>query len=99
MTGAETVPVRYEVKALEPVRGAGRLVGLALVEVEVAGVILTLQGVQVLHGGGGGLTCRAPCFRHPRDGRGLPAVVLPAALADAIAAEVLELAAQEIARS
>ncbi|UFN48911.1 hypothetical protein LPC08_23425 [Roseomonas sp. OT10] len=98
MTDAETVPVRYEVKGLEAVRGAGRLAGLAVVDVEIAGGLLTLQGVQVVRETDGSLTCKAPVFRHPRDGRWLPAVVLPPELRDAIGQEVVELA-EKIARS
>ena len=87
----ETVPVSYEVLQVEPVHGSGRLVGLAVVRVELAGVELTLQGVQVRHGPAG-LVVDAPQFRHPRDGRWLPAVVLPPELRDAIGREVLALA-------
>ncbi|MFC7552648.1 hypothetical protein ACFQU7_10855 [Pseudoroseomonas wenyumeiae] len=88
---SETQTVRYEVLGIEPVRGAGKLVALAVVEVEVEGVTFTLQGVQVRQEAAGPV-CQAPVFRHPKDGRWLPAVVLPPALADAIAVEVLEIA-------
>lgn len=84
----DTVPVEYRVIGTEPVHGRGRLERLAIVEVEVAGIVLTLQGVQVMRGPDGRRTCRAPTFRHP-DGRWLPAILLPVELSDAIAAEVL----------
>lgn len=89
-TGAgETVPVRFTVLGVEPVRGTGRLVGLAVVDVDLAGVVLTLQGVQLVRDPAGRLTCRAPVWRHPVSGRWVPAVVLPPELSEAIAAEVL----------
>ncbi|PHK93794.1 hypothetical protein CR162_16900 [Pseudoroseomonas rhizosphaerae] len=87
----EMQDVRFEVLGVERVAGAGKLKALAVVLVEVEGVQITLQGVQVVQGADG-LCCRAPTFRHPRDGRWLPAVALPPVLADAIAAEVLEIA-------
>ena len=43
----DTVPVAFKVASLEPVRGAGRLIALAVVDVEIAGILVTLQGVQV----------------------------------------------------
>lgn len=64
----ETVPVEYRVIGTESVHGRGRLERLAVVEVEIAGIVLTLQGVQVMRDPAGRLTCRAPTFRHPRDG-------------------------------
>jgi stage V sporulation protein G len=85
----DTVPVSFVVEGVEPARDRGRLVGLAIVAVEVGGAWLQLQGVQVIRDAAGALTCRAPVFRHPRDGRWLPAVLLPPELTDAIAAEVL----------
>lgn len=85
----ETVPVRFEVLGVEAICGAGRLLGLANVLMDVAGVELTLQGVQLVRGHHGSLSVQAPQFRHPRDGRCLPAVLLPLELRDAVAAEVL----------
>lgn len=96
---SETVPVTYTVLHVERVQGAGRMVGLAVVELEVAGAVLTLQGVQVVREGDGSLTCKAPTFRHPRTGQWLPAVVLPPELRDAIGREVVEVAAERISRS
>lgn len=86
---AGTVPVAFAVRGLETVRGAGRLVALAIVTIEVAGVELLLQGVQVVRGHAGSLQVQAPVFRHPASGRWTPAVVLPPALRDALGAEIL----------
>ena len=99
MSEAEVVlvPVRYEVLGIETVRGAGRLVALAVVVLEVEGVSLTLQGVQVVRDGES-LTCRAPTFRHPRTGCAWPAVVLPPVVAAAVAAEVLDLLPEAISQ-
>jgi hypothetical protein len=85
----ETVPVGLTVIGVEPVRGSGKLIALGIIKLDIGGVIFRLQGVQILRQRDGSLTCAAPCFRHPRDGRWLPAVLLPPELSDAIAAEVL----------
>ncbi|MBI0432986.1 hypothetical protein [Roseomonas sp. KE0001] len=95
---SETVSVGYEVLGVEPVLGAGRLVALAVVAVEVAGLVVTLQGVQVNRAADGSLSCAAPVFRHPRTGRWLPAVSLPQRLSEAVAAEVLATAREKIAQ-
>lgn len=89
---SETVPVRFEVRQVEPVRGAGKLLGLAVVVLDVAGVELVLQGVQLVRDGSGALSVRAPAWRHPGSGQWLPALVLPDKLRDAIGAEVLAVA-------
>jgi hypothetical protein len=86
---SDTVDVTYSLRGIERVAGAGRLIGLAILELDVAGVVLTLQGVQVRRRADGGLACEAPTFRCPRTGKSLPAVILPDALSAAIAAEVL----------
>lgn len=87
----ETTTVNIEVMGVEPVRGTGRLLGLAIVRLEFDGVELTLQGVQVTRAASG-LSVQAPQFRHPRDGRWLSAVLLPDELRDAIGREVLNVA-------
>jgi len=84
----DTASASFEVLGVEPVRGAGRLVGLAIVRVELEGVELVLQGVQVLRTPAG-LTVQAPTFRHPKHGCSVPSVILPPELRDAIGAEVL----------
>ena len=84
-----TQAVEFTVGKVERVRDRGALVGLAIVEVDVGGVVFTLQGVQVVQTPAGGLECRSPVFRHPAAGTWLPGVLLPPELAEAMAAEVL----------
>ena len=88
---ADTCPVAVTVIGVEPVRGAGRLIGLAVVELDVCGVVFTLQGVAITRGPAGGTVVQSPLFRHPNRGGGalLPAAVLPPDLAAALANEVL----------
>ena len=85
---AETLPVVYRVLGIERVVGASRLLALALVELEISGVVLRLQGVQVRRLSDG-IGVEAPQFRHARTGKWLPALVLPAELSRALADEVL----------
>jgi hypothetical protein len=85
----ETIPVEYRVLGVERAIGTGRLLALANVEIDVAGVVLRLQGVQVRRGTKG-LECSAPVWRHPHLGRWLPAVTLPPELLRAIAVDVLD---------
>ena len=73
----------------ERVAGASRLLALALVELEISGVVLRLQGVQVRRRAEGGIGVEAPQFRHARTGKWLPALVLPPELSRALADEVL----------
>ena len=47
MLPTDTVAVEYRVLGVEPVRGAGRLEALAAIELDVAGVVIVLQGVQL----------------------------------------------------
>ena len=83
MTG-DTTPVTITILSVERV-AKGDVVALATVELEVAGVVIVLQGVAVTRQG----RCRAPLFRHPRTGHWLPAVRLPTSLSSAVATEVL----------
>lgn len=85
----DTIPVEFRVLAMLPVTGRGRLLYLADVTLEIAGVELVLQGVQVVRDEANRLVCGMPQFRHPTTGTGHPAVVLPVELEDAIAAELL----------
>lgn len=85
----DTVPVRFEVLGVERLAGAGRVVALANVLVKVAGVSFELQGLRLVKEAGG-IGVEAPQFRHPRDERYLPAIVLPPELRDPIGREVLE---------
>ena len=84
----DTMPVTFRLTGLERIHAPGKLVALAVVELEIGGAVLTLQGVQVLRLPNGQTECRAPCFRSST-GRWLPAVMLPPGLASALAAEVL----------
>lgn len=83
----DTETCRVVVLGVVPIRGAGRLVAMAGVSVEIAAVELLLQGVQVVRGRDG-LECRMPQFRDT-DGQWAPAIVMPAELRDAIADAVL----------
>src|SRR5215469_14095527 len=74
---------------VEPVRGAGRLEALAAIELDVAGVVIVLQGVQLRRRADGDFDCAAPAFRHPRTGQWFPAVILPPELRTALGKEVL----------
>src|SRR4051794_9498564 len=83
-----TTSVRFEVLGVEMVR-AGRVLALANVSVEIEGGGFTIQGARIVRGRAGGLTVEAPQWRRPRNGRELPAVILPPDLRDAIGAEFL----------
>jgi stage V sporulation protein G len=87
MSEAATTIVSFTVLGIEPVRGAGRLIALASVEIELDGVILIMQGVRVVRMGDGILT-EPPKFRDPRTGDWLPALIVPAELGEAIAREL-----------
>ena len=87
MTEAPTTTVNFTVTGIERVRGAGRLVALAQVELELDGVVLVMQGVRVMRQGGR-ITTQAPRFRDPRTGDWIPALIMPAELGQAIAREL-----------
>lgn len=82
-----TATVSFVVTGLERIRGAGRLVALATVEIDLEGVVVLVQGIQVIQGRGR-IATRAPCFRNPKTGAWLPAVILPDELSTAIAEEL-----------
>jgi hypothetical protein len=84
----DTVPVEYRVVGVEPVRGSGRLVALAIIELDVAGVAI-VQGVQIRRSPDGRLNCLALTWRNPRTGQSIPAVLLPLEFAAALGNEVL----------
>ena len=88
MNDVERVTVTLTIIGVEQVRDRGSLIGLAIVEMEIAVVILTLQGVQVLRSPNGSLTCRSPQFRRT-NGVWTSAVVLSPDLAVALGDEVL----------
>jgi len=84
----DTQTVRFELLGFQRMRDAGRLKALAVVEIEIAGVVVVLQGVQVMAEPSGGMAVRPPHHR-AADGQLRPSVGLPKALRDALAAEVL----------
>jgi hypothetical protein len=79
--------VTFTVTALERIDGRGRLLALAALEIDFDGVVLQLQGVQVIRQGKR-ITTQAPRFRDPKNGVWVPAVILPDELGTAIAREV-----------
>ena len=88
---ADTCPVAVTVLGVERVTGRGSLVALAIVELDLFGVVVTLQGVQVHRRPvGGSVEVRSPVWRHPRTGAWLPGVLLPPELADALTGQVIE---------
>ncbi len=79
--------VTFTVTGLERVEGHGRLLALAALEIEFDGVILAVNGVQVIRQGKR-LATQAPRFRNPKTGVWAPAVILPDELGAAIAQEI-----------
>jgi hypothetical protein len=79
--------VTFTVTGLERIRGHGRLLALAALEIEFDGVTLGLHGVQVIRQGKR-ITTQAPRFRNPKTGVWAPAVILLDELSAAIAQEV-----------
>jgi hypothetical protein len=96
VTGArdDTTAALVTIIGLERVAGSGKLAALAVVEIEIAGIPIRLQGVKIIRRLDGRLGCEAPCFRAP-DGRWAPAVILPPDLAEGLAAEVFAAMARE----
>jgi hypothetical protein len=92
-----TATVTFVVTGLERINGAGRLVGLATVEVDLEGVVVVIQGVQVIRDRRR-ITTQAPRFRDPRTGAWTPAVILPDELGVAIAAELHQMLTRQPGR-
>lgn len=90
MNADSTATVTFVVTGLERLSGAGRLVALATVEIDLEGVVIVVQGVQVIRHRGR-ITTQAPRFRNPRTGVWMPAVILPHELGSAIAGELHEM--------
>ncbi len=86
MADPEYQIVEYRVLGIQRLK-AGPLIGLAVVELTIAGVILQLQGVQLFKESGGGLAVRAPRFRDA-EGHWRSAVILPDSLQRALADEL-----------
>ncbi len=78
----------FSVLGVERVLGRGELVALAIVELDLSGIAMTVQGIQVRRLAGNRITVTLPAFKHPRDGIMRTAIVLPRDLADAIGTEV-----------
>ena len=87
MSADSTATVTFVVTGLERIFGAGRLVALASVEIDLEGVVILVQGVQVIRQRGH-ITTQAPRFRNPKTGAWTPAVILPDELGMAIAGEL-----------
>ena len=87
MSTDSTATVTFVVTALERISGAGRLVALATVEIDLEGVVVVVQGVQLIRHRGR-ISTQAPRFRNPRTGVWMPAVILPEELGVAIAEEL-----------
>jgi stage V sporulation protein G len=87
MSTDSTATVTFVVTAVEHIHGAGRLIALATVEIDLEGVVVLVQGIQVIRRRGR-ISTQAPRFRDPRSGAWLPAVVLPEELGAAIAQEL-----------
>ena len=90
VTDDETETVSFSVVGVERVLGRGDLVALAIVELALHGISMTLQGIQVRHMAGNRITVTLPAFKHPRDGMMRTAIVLPRELADAIGSAVAD---------
>jgi stage V sporulation protein G len=87
MSSDSTATVTFVVTGLQRMAGAGRLLALATVEIDLEGVVVLVQGMQVIRHRGR-LSTQAPCFRNPQTGAWMPAVILPDELGAAIAHEL-----------
>ena len=86
----DTETVSFVVVDIDRVRGRGDLVGMAIVDMTISGVVIRLQGVQVRRTGASDLTISMPTFKSTRDARQRAAFVLPDELAQAIGASVAD---------
>jgi stage V sporulation protein G len=87
MSTDSTATVTFVITGLQRIGGAGRLVALATVEIDLEGVVFQVQGLQVIRQRGR-ISTQAPRFRNPQTGAWMPAVILPDELGVAIAQEV-----------
>jgi stage V sporulation protein G len=97
MSTASTATVTFVVTGLQRVVGAGRLVALASVEIDLEGVVVLVQGVQVIRKRGR-ISSQAPRFRNPQTGAWMPAVILPDELGAAIEQELQRMIMREDSR-
>ncbi len=88
VTDDETETVTFSVVGVERVLGRGELVGLAIVELTLHGIAITLQGIKIRRVASDRITVTLPDFRHPRTDRMCTAIILPYELSDAIGASV-----------
>lgn len=84
----DAIAVEFTVSNIRHVHDAGRLLALATVTIELAGIEIALNGVQVRRLPNGKLRCQAPQFR-THTGTWEPAVTMPEELEEAIGREVL----------
>lgn len=76
MTDAPTVPIEVRIIGHERVKSRGTLIALAIVEVDIAGMMIRLQGVEIHQSRLGKLTIAAPQIG-AANGKRYPAVVMP----------------------
>jgi len=88
VTDDETETVTFSVVGVERVLGRSELVGLAIVELTLHGIAITLQGIKIRRLAGNRITVTLPDFRHPRTDRMCTAIILPRELSDAIGVTV-----------
>lgn len=84
----DTVPVSIQVLGSDLVPGAGRVLGLANVALEVAGFSCTVQGIRIMRNPGS-VAVEGPHWRHPRSGEHFPALLLPEELRQAMAEQIM----------
>lgn len=92
---AEIVTVEFEILNAERLSGAGRVLAVASVRLDIAGVEIELHGLTVRRQDGGGYGMHLPAWRHPTTGKWLAAAVLPSELATAIGEAVFAVLEQE----
>lgn len=79
----ETAPVRVTLTGIQKVHGREPLVALAVAELDIGGVILLLQGIQIRRNHAGRMDVLAPQFKS-NTGEWFPAVTLPAVILSAL---------------
>jgi stage V sporulation protein G len=97
MSETSTTTVNFVVTGFERLSGTGRLVALATVEIDLEGVVILVQGIQVVRCGSR-ITTQAPRFRDPRTGTWTAAVILPEELGAAIAGELQQMLRRQTGR-
>ena len=90
MAEDETETVTFSVVNVERVLGRGDLIAMAIVSLVIAGVEMTLQGLQVRANGSNRVDVSLPTFKSTRDGTQKAAIVLPPELFEAMGAAVAQ---------